>query len=50
MEVLLFDDYISNVLPEGFDNSVFDNPEFDIDTIDDEMLMAKDTKIEDLEK
>ena len=23
---------------------------FDIDTIDDEMLMAKDTKIEDLEK
>lgn len=34
MEVLLFNDYIEHRLPEGFDTSVFDNPEFDINTIE----------------
>ncbi|WP_242850632.1 hypothetical protein [Clostridium lundense] len=33
MKILLFDDYIIESLPEDFDTSVFDDPEFDTDTI-----------------
>ncbi|EHQ89172.1 hypothetical protein [Desulfosporosinus youngiae] len=34
MEVLLFNDYKTKRLPEGFDDSVFNDPEFDINTIE----------------
>lgn len=34
MEVLLFNDYKTQRLPEGFDDSVFNDPEFDINTIE----------------
>lgn len=33
MKVFLFDDYVIQSLPDDFDTSVFDDPEFDIDTI-----------------
>jgi len=34
MKILLFNDYTTHRLPEGFDDSVFDDPEFDLNTID----------------
>lgn len=42
-ELRLYNDYVLSTLPEDFDRSVFEDPEFDIDTIKDEYIVEEHT-------